>query len=181
MSAETCAPKTLIPTTQLLGDCRCCRYEGEWLNDDMHGAGIMKFADGSKCVDIVSVSFICGVDVVRVVQGAHCCSCVCSHLSAAACRYDGQWHTNKFQGQGKYASIVTIPRSSCPLASRVISRYVFTTGAYYFGPWSDNKMHGDGGCFVDTKGRKCSARHPCLVYLPPCVLDCTAPAPLNHP
>ena len=37
---------------------------------------------------------------------------------------------------------------------RLKRRYVFPTGAYYFGPWSDNKMHGDGGCFVDAKGRK---------------------------
>ena len=38
----------------------------------------------------------------------------------------------------------------------LFSRYVFATGAYYFGPWSENKMHGDGGCFVDAKGRKCA-------------------------
>jgi hypothetical protein len=30
-------------------------YEGEWLNDEMHGAGIMKFADGSKYVNDVPV------------------------------------------------------------------------------------------------------------------------------
>lgn len=52
-------------------------------------------------------------------------------------------------------SPTTSHRLPPPPASHPPQRYVFTTGAYYFGPWSDNKMHGDGGCFVDAKGRKC--------------------------
>ena len=44
----------LLPVQSSVGR-ECGSYEGEWLNDEMHGAGIMKFADGSKYVNYVPV------------------------------------------------------------------------------------------------------------------------------
>jgi hypothetical protein len=70
MSAATCTPQ-LLPSIPRARNCEC-RYEGEWLNDDMHGSGIMKFADGSKCVLNVAIcpciiaSFFCSL--------ARCCA-----------------------------------------------------------------------------------------------------------
>jgi hypothetical protein len=73
------------------------------VNDDMQGAGIMKFADGSKCAvdDSIFPSYF-------VLARKCCAACVVvpppelpSNPSLTACRYDGQWQANKFHGQGK--------------------------------------------------------------------------------
>jgi hypothetical protein len=109
-------------------------FEGQWINNKLHGKGVMVSANGSRRYEgDWSRGIIHGKGIMEFADG---------------CRYDGDWETNQKHGKGimEFADGGRYEGDWSSDKRHGKGAMVFADGSRYEGDWSKDMRTGQGNC-----------------------------------